>query len=117
GAATGSRIDEQPAVGPLPHLGPVLGDRVRARWCVDRPHLSGSAQQLSVSPAPADSISGRTIVLDTGELVTIPEMSELEIRAVETMFRDTVLSEVGRYSVIALVALFFLSLAVGWIMS
>lgn len=73
--------------------------------------------QLSVSPAPADSISGRTIVLDTGELVTIPEMSELEIRAVETMFRDTVLSEVGRYSVIALVALFFLSLAVGWIMS
>lgn len=73
--------------------------------------------RLQVSGTPTTGMSGRTVLLDTGELVTLPEMSDLQVRAVETLFRDSVLAAVGRYSVIALVALFFLSLAVGWIMS
>ncbi len=73
--------------------------------------------RLRAATVPPGFISGRTVELDTGQIVTIPELSQLEVRAIETVFRETVLSEVGRYSVIGLVALFFLSLAVGWIMS
>lgn len=73
--------------------------------------------RLRAATVPPGFISGRTVGLDTGELVTIPELTQLEVRAIESVFRETVLGEVGRYSVIGLVALFFLSLAVGWIMS
>ncbi len=73
--------------------------------------------RLRAATVPPGFISGRPVGLDTGELVTIPELTQLEVRAIESVFRETVLGEVGRYSVIGLVALFFLSLAVGWIMS
>lgn len=73
--------------------------------------------RLRASTVPPGFISGRTVLLDSGEAVTIPELTQLEVRAIESIFRQTVLDEVGRYSVIGLVVLFVLSLAVGWIMS
>lgn len=73
--------------------------------------------RLRASTVPPGFISGRTVALESGELVAIPELTQLEVRAIESVFREAVLGEVGRFSVIGLVALFFLSLAVGWIMS
>jgi signal transduction histidine kinase len=73
--------------------------------------------RLRASTVPPGFISGRSVLLDTGEQVTIPELTQLEVRAIESVFRQTVLDEVGRYSVIGLVVLFVLSLAVGWVMS
>lgn len=60
---------------------------------------------------------GRTVLLDTGQTFTLPYYREVEVRAIESIFNEIVLNEVARFTVIALVILFLLSLVVGWIMS
>ena len=62
-------------------------------------------------------IIGQRVFLEDGRSVIIPALRELEIRAIETVFNELVLNQVARFTVIALVALFLISLVVGWVMS
>lgn len=73
--------------------------------------------QLRAQTVSARTLSERTVVLATGETVVLPVLEELEVRAIETVFRELVLNEVARFTVLGLVALFLLSLIVGWVMS
>ena len=61
--------------------------------------------------------TGQRIVLNDGQLVIMPEFREVEVRAIESIYNEVVLNEVARFTLIALVALFLLSLVVGWVMS
>ena len=61
--------------------------------------------------------TGQRIVLNDGQLVVMPEFREIEVRAIESIYNEVVLNEVARFTLIALVALFLLSLVVGWVMS
>jgi signal transduction histidine kinase len=61
--------------------------------------------------------TGQRIVLGDGQLVVMPEFREIEVRAIESIYNEVVLNEVARFTLIALVALFLLSLVVGWVMS
>lgn len=61
--------------------------------------------------------TGQRVVLNDGALVVMPEFKEVEVRAIESIYNEVVLNEVARFTLIALVALFLLSLIVGWVMS
>ncbi|MEA1903637.1 MAG: HAMP domain-containing sensor histidine kinase [Actinomycetota bacterium] len=61
--------------------------------------------------------TGQRIVLDSGELVVMPEFREVEVRAIESIYKEVVLNEVAQFTLIALIALFLLSIIVGWVMS
>lgn len=61
--------------------------------------------------------TGQQVVLADGRLVIMPEFREVEIRAIETVYNQVVLDRVARFTLVALVALFLLSIIVGWVMS
>lgn len=62
-------------------------------------------------------ISGDPVMVD-GELVgTIPELTDNDMAMIETVYNEIVLDEVARFSLFGLIALFLLSLVVGWFMS
>ena len=61
--------------------------------------------------------TGQRIVLDDGQLVVMPEFKEIEVRAIESIYAEVVLNKVAQFTILALVALFLLSLVVGWVMS
>jgi signal transduction histidine kinase len=65
----------------------------------------------------AELWAGRRVLLDTGQVVVLPHYEELEVRAIETIYNQIVLHEVARFTIIAVVMLFLLSLIVGWVMS
>lgn len=73
--------------------------------------------QLRGQTVTARSLSGQTVILDSGEAVVLPVFEDLEVSAIESVFREVVVSEVARFTMIGLVALFLLSLVVGWVMS
>lgn len=60
---------------------------------------------------------GRQVVLESGRVFTLPYYREVEVRAIESIFNEVVLNEVARFTLIAIVILFLLSIVVGWIMS
>jgi signal transduction histidine kinase len=60
---------------------------------------------------------GRVVMLDGGAEVVLPHYSEPEVQAIESIYNEIVLNEVARFTVIAIVILFLLSLIVGWVMS
>lgn len=60
---------------------------------------------------------GRVVTLDGGAEVVLPYYSEPEVHAIETIYNEIVLDEVARFTVMAIVILFLLSLIVGWVMS
>lgn len=60
---------------------------------------------------------GRVVALAGGTEVALPYYSEQEVQAIETIYNEIVLDEVARFTIIALVILFLLSLIVGWVMS
>ena len=62
-------------------------------------------------------LTQQEVVLESGEVVFLPRLAEVEVRAIESIFNEIVLNEVAKFTVIALVALFLLSLVVGWVMS
>lgn len=62
-------------------------------------------------------ITGQRVTLGDGRTVIISRISEGEMRALETVFNEMVLEGVARFTIIALIALFLLSLVVGWVMS
>lgn len=60
---------------------------------------------------------GREVVLDTGQVITLPYYREVEVRAIESIYNEIVLSRVTRFTLLAIGILFLLSIVVGWIMS
>lgn len=60
---------------------------------------------------------GRVVTLDGGAEVVLPYYSESEVQAIESIYNEIVLDEVARFTIIAIVILFLLSLIVGWVMS
>ena len=61
--------------------------------------------------------TGQRIVLADGQLVVMPEFRDIEVRAIESIYNEVVLNEVAQFTLVALAALFLLSLLVGWVMS
>lgn len=61
--------------------------------------------------------AGRQVTLPNGREVTLGRLREVEIRAIESIYNEVVLDEVARFTLLALVVLFLLSLIVGWVMS
>lgn len=60
---------------------------------------------------------GRRVPLDSGQVFVLPAYDEIEIKAIETIYNEIVLQEVARFTIIAIVILFLLSIVVGWVMS
>lgn len=60
---------------------------------------------------------GRVVALASGTEVVLPYYAEQEVQAIEAIYNEIVLDEVARFTIIALVILFLLSLIVGWVMS
>ena len=65
----------------------------------------------------AELWTGRRVVLDSGQIVFLPHYEEVEVYAIESIYNKIVLNEVARFTIIAVVLLFLLSLIVGWVMS
>ncbi|REK37793.1 MAG: sensor histidine kinase [Actinobacteria bacterium] len=62
-------------------------------------------------------ISGEPVIID-GQLVgSIPELTDHDMHMIEVVYNEIVLDEVARFSLFGLLALFLLSLVVGWFMS
>jgi signal transduction histidine kinase len=60
---------------------------------------------------------GREVLLADGSTYQLGSYSEIEVKAIETIYNEVVLNEVTRYTLIAIGILFLLSIAIGWIMS
>jgi signal transduction histidine kinase len=60
---------------------------------------------------------GREVVLVDGTVYQLGSYSELEVKAIETIYNQIVLYEVTLYTLIAIGILFLLSIVIGWIMS
>lgn len=65
----------------------------------------------------AHIVTGQQVVLRDGQLVIMPQLKEVEYRAIESIYNEVVLDRVAQFTLIALVALFLLSIIVGWVMS
>jgi len=61
--------------------------------------------------------AGRRVTLPNGREVILGRLREEEVRAIESIYNEVVLDEVARFTLLALIGLFLLSLVVGWIMS
>ena len=60
--------------------------------------------------------SGRPVVQD-GQQIGVLTVEAREVRLIESIYNEIVLNEVAKATIFALVALFLLSLIVGWVMS
>lgn len=60
--------------------------------------------------------AGRRVTLPNGREVILG-LQEVEVRAIESIYNELVLNNVARFTLLAVVGLFLLSLIVGWIMS
>ncbi len=61
--------------------------------------------------------SGRPVVVDGVELGVIPTLAAREVRLIESVYNEIVLNQVAKATLLALAALFLLSMVVGWVMS
>lgn len=61
--------------------------------------------------------TGRPVYQDGVQIGVIPQLAETEWRMIESVYNEIVLNEVARFTIFALIALFLLSIAVGWVMS
>lgn len=61
--------------------------------------------------------AGRRVTLPNGREVILGPLREVEVRAIESIYNELVLNNVARFTLLAVVVLFLLSLIVGWIMS
>ena len=62
-------------------------------------------------------IEHRWVEVGDGFLVRMPEMTEVELQAVQTVIANETLDKAAQFTIVALVSLFLLSLIVGWVMS
>jgi signal transduction histidine kinase len=61
--------------------------------------------------------TGRPVFQDGVQIGVVPSLQAHEFRMIESVYAEIVLNEVARFTIFALIALFLLSLVVGWIMS
>jgi signal transduction histidine kinase len=61
--------------------------------------------------------TGRPVYQDGVEIGVIPSLEAQEVRLIESVYNEIVLNEVAKFTILALIALFLLSLVVGWVMS
>jgi signal transduction histidine kinase len=61
--------------------------------------------------------TGRPVFQDGRQIGVVPSLEAAEIRMIESVYNEIVLNEVARFTIFALIALFLLSLVVGWVMS
>jgi signal transduction histidine kinase len=61
--------------------------------------------------------SGRPVVVDGVEVGVLPTLATREVRMIESVYNEIVLNQVAKWTIVALVALFLLSMVVGWVMS
>lgn len=73
--------------------------------------LLDTARKITVTQGVVTG--GRAVILN-GIPVLIPEIEEQKIRTVESIFREILLNQVAELVLIALIALFVLSIIVGW---
>lgn len=62
-------------------------------------------------------LTARVVPLENGRRVIMPELQEVEIQAIDHYVSGIVLDQVAQLTLFALIALFLLSLVVGWVMS
>lgn len=62
-------------------------------------------------------MSNQAVRLPNGEVVNVGLLEEKQVRAIESIYNEMVLDEVAQFTIIAVAALFMLSLVVGWVMS
>jgi signal transduction histidine kinase len=61
--------------------------------------------------------SGRPVIQDGVQIGVLPSLAAREVRMIESVYNEIVLNEVAKATILALVALFLLSIVVGWVMS
>jgi signal transduction histidine kinase len=61
--------------------------------------------------------TGRPVFRDGVQIGVVPSLEAHEMRMIESVYNEIVLNEVARFTIFALIALFLLSLVVGWVMS
>lgn len=62
-------------------------------------------------------VSGRQLQMGEFRFVINPQLEEAQVRTLESLFNQFVLEKLASYSLIALIALFVIALAVGWVMA
>jgi signal transduction histidine kinase len=62
-------------------------------------------------------VSGERVVIDGVEVGVLPTLAAREVRMLESVYNEIVLNQVAKWTLIALVTLFLLSMVVGWVMS
>lgn len=62
-------------------------------------------------------ISGEPVMVDGEVIGMVPDLTDHDMAMIETVYNEIVLDEVARFSIFGLLALFLLSLVVGWFMS
>lgn len=62
-------------------------------------------------------LTREVVVLPDGRFVSMPQLREVEIQAIDNYVSGIVLDQVAKLTLIAVIALFLLSLVVGWVMS
>ncbi len=61
--------------------------------------------------------TGRPVYQNGTQIGVVPSLEQHEFRMIESVYNEIVLNEVARFTIFALIALFLLSLIVGWVMS
>ncbi len=62
-------------------------------------------------------VTGEPVYVEGVLVGRVPTLQEQDLRTLESLFNEHVLDELARFTVFSLVALFLLSLGVGWVMS
>lgn len=74
-------------------------------------------QWLESQTMTRQMLTREVVILDNGTVVAMPQLREVEIQAIDNYVTGIVLDQVAQLTVIALAALFLLSIVVGWVMS
>jgi signal transduction histidine kinase len=61
--------------------------------------------------------TGRPVFQDGRQIGVVPSLEAHDVRMIESVYNEIVLNEVARFTIVALIALFLLSIVVGWVMS
>jgi signal transduction histidine kinase len=61
--------------------------------------------------------TGRPVYQDGVQIGVVPSLEAHEFRMIESVYNEIVLNQVAKFTILALIALFLLSLIVGWVMS
>lgn len=74
-------------------------------------------QWLESQTMTRQMLTREVVILSDGRVVSMPQLREIEIQAIDNYVSGIVLDQVAQLTVIAVIALFLLSLVVGWVMS